>query len=403
MSNRKLAKAIQNLAREVQKLYRQFNRAAVNWLLRSAFVAHRRGQSPVAGFVLPTAILLILVLTLTVGAMTLRAFDRNIQVITNAQEKVIYNAATPAIDRARSKLEFLFDPGKDARYPSGTPYEDFLLGMLTNVTGVYGNTAVSSYTIDDGNGKPIDPYKLPDEERVDIGSPNGPALDGKPDNAWKFRTDTNGDGKPDATVIYSILLSTPKPVGNVSAPERLLTMSDQAKADLGIVRNGPLSSQARLTGCGSASVTAANGFTQEAWFEDEGNTSKIRKNFQVNTIVIPDDPKAATVTMEFQQDRQILRGNKWGAWFRYDLEIFPGPPFNWNGAMHTEGNMLFGGDKFTAYLVSSPKSCLYQRESSELSATDQTTALRDSLGDFLGHVAVVHHSVVDRPKFIFIR
>jgi hypothetical protein len=381
MSNRKLAKAMQNLTREVQKLYRQFNRAAVNWLLRSAFVANRRGQSPVAGFVLPAAILLILILVLTVGAMTLRAFDRNIQVITNAQEKVIYNAATPAIDRARSKLEFLFDAGKDARYPGGTPYESFLVGMLTND----GTNSVATFTVDDGAGKQVDPYTLPDEKRIDLGSPGAAALDGKPDNAWQFRTDTNGDGQADATVVYSVIFSTPPDIKNgKSAPERLLTLNDQEKADLGVVRNGPLSSQSRLTGCGSVGSGGASGFTQEAWFEDVGNTSLIRKNFQVNTIVIPDNPKSATVTMEFQQDRQIVRGNKWGAWFRYDLEIFPGPQFNWNGAMHTEGNMLFGGGSFNAYLVSAPGSCLYQPESSVLSATDQVTGKEGSLGNFQG-------------------
>ncbi len=389
MSNRKLAKAIQNLAREVQKLYRQFNRGAVNWLLRSAFVAHRRGQSPVAGFVLPAAILLILVLTLTVGAMTLRAFDRNVQVIANAQEKVIYNSATPAIDRARSKLEFLFDAGKDARYPGGTPFETTLVGMMVNDGTTNG---VARFTVNDGSGTQVDPYTLPDEKRVDIGSPNAPALDGRPDNAWQFRTDTDGDGQADATVLYSIIFSTPVASGTgagaITPPERLLTLDDQTKANLGVVRNGPLSSQTRLTGCGTGATGTANGFTQEAWFEDVGNTALIRKNFQVNTIVIPDNPKSATVTMEFQQDRQIVKGNKWGAWFRYDLEIFPGRPFNWNGAMHTEGNMIFGGNDFSAYLVSAPGSCLYQPESSELSVTDQIRTPADpSSFDFKGHVA----------------
>jgi hypothetical protein len=385
MSNRKLAKAIQNLAREVQKLYRQFNRATVNWLLRSAFVANRRGQSAVAGFVLPAAILLILILTLTVGAMTLRAFDRNVQVITNAQEKVLYNAATPAIDRARSKLEFLFDAGKDVRYPGGTPFESYLVGMLTNDGTTNG---VGKLPGTDSNGNPItDPYTLPDEKRVDIGSPNGPALDTIADNAWRFRTDTNGDGTPDASVIYSIIFSTPPELGTQKPPERLLVMTDQQKADIGVVRNGPLSSQSRLAGCNAGADAGGNGFTKEAWFEDVGDTSKIRKNFQVNAIVIPDDPKVAAVTMEFQQDRQIVKGNKWGAWFRYDLEIFPGPVFNWNGAMHTEGNMTFSPESgFTAYLVSAPGSCLYQRESSELSATNVNDPT--GLGDFIGHVAV---------------
>jgi hypothetical protein len=386
MSNRKLAKAIQNLTREVQKFYRQFNRAAVNWLLRSAFVAHRRGQSPLAGFVIPTAVLLILVLTLTVGAMTIRAFDRNIQVITNAQEKVIYNAATPAIDRARSKLEFLFDTSKDSRYPGGTPRESVLVGMLTNDDVTNG---VGEFTIDGGK----DPYTLPDETKVDLN------LDGnnKNDMAWRFKSDTDGDGIADATVVYSVTFKTPAAAGGQSPPERLLTMTTQQKADEGIVRNGPLSSQANLTGCGdTANVTnPESGFTPEAWFQDVGSTSIIRKNFQVNTLVIPDNPKAAAVTLEFQQDRQILRGNKWGAWFRYDLEIFPGPKFNWNGAMHTEGNMFLGSPNgsndekgLEAYLVSSPASCLYQPESSELSITDQKPGAEASLGDFKGHVGM---------------
>ncbi len=400
MSNRKLAKAIQNLAREVQKLYRQFNRGAVNWLLRSAFVAHRRGQSPVAGFVLPAAILLILVLTLTVGAMTLRAFDRNVQVITNAQEKVIYNSATPAIDRARSKLEFLFDSSQDPRYPGGVPGEGFLTGMMINdgVTVQADGSVVGRYTIDGG----ADPYTLPDERRLDIGSRNSATRDGANDNAWQFRVDTDGkvgaDGRADdATVIYSIIFKTPEATTTASAEEQLLTLSNQEKANLGVVRGGPLSSQANLTGCGTSAGSTKSPI-EGGWFQDQGSTSVIRKNFQVNTIVIPDNPKAATVTMEFQQDRQILRGNKWGAWFRYNLEIFPGPQFNWNGAMHTEGSMLLGKPNdgfFEAYLVSSPASCLYQRESSELSITNQTGG-SESLGTYNGQVAM---GLVGKPAF----
>jgi hypothetical protein len=164
MSNRKLAKAIQSLSREIQRLYRNLNRALVNWLLRSAFVTqNRRGYRP-AGFVLPAVTLLLLVVTLTVGAMTLRAFDRNTQVIANAQEKVIYNAATPAIDRARSKIEFLFDPGKDPRYPGGVPPEARLLGMMAND----GTNGISTLDRDGGTPGDTDPYTLPDESRVNI-------------------------------------------------------------------------------------------------------------------------------------------------------------------------------------------------------------------------------------------
>jgi hypothetical protein len=387
MSNRKLAQAIRNLTREMQILYRNLNRLAVKWLLRWAFVSHRQSRSPVAGFVIPTVVLLLLVVTLSVGAMTLRAFDRNVQVIANAQEKVIYNAATPAIDRARSKLEYLFNISADTRYPGGTPQESFLLGMLTNDGGTYGGIEVQPLPFTDSSGKLVDPYTLPDETKIDIGSPTGDKPDGNAlnDTTWSYRADTDGDGKSDATVIYSVIFKTPPAKGNETAPSRFLTMTDQEKAAELIVRSGPISAQTSLTGCGNSSGDNSSGFTSEAWFQDQGNSSTIRKNFQVDAIVVPDKAKAATVTLEFQQDRQVQRGNKWGAWFRYDLEIFPGPKFNWNGAMHTEGNLMVGGvngPSLTAYLISSPKSCLYQVENSEISITD----LKDGndLGRFNG-------------------
>jgi hypothetical protein len=361
MSNRKLAQALQKLTREIQRLHRKLNRALVNWLLRSAFVAYGRGRSPVAGFVLPTTVLLLLVVTVAVGAMTLRAFDRNIQVIANTQQKVIYNAATPAIDRARSKLEFLFDRTKDPRYPGGTPYEGQLLGMMLN-----DGSQNQGFTV------PVlanDPYTLPDETRMDIGGPNGTNAD----NAWWFRTDTDGNGTPDATVVYAITFRTPAPSADNDVRQQLLTLTDAQKATQQVVRSAPVSQQSRLTGCGGGTGQGAADVSREAWFQDTANSSIVRKPFQVDAMVIPDNPKAAATTLEFQQDRQLQRGNKWGAWFRYDLEIFPGPQFNWNGAMHTEGNLILGdpsgGTSFNAYLVSSPNSCLFQQDSSELSIT----------------------------------
>jgi hypothetical protein len=395
MSNRKLAKAIQNLSREIQRLHRNFNRALMNWLLRSAFVSQRRGQSAVAGFLLPTITLLLLVVTLTVGAMTIRAFDRNTQVIAEAQQKVIYNAATPAVDRARAKLEFMFDRNKDTRYPGGVPGESRLLSMMTNDgVSVFENNGafVSPLTIKDNGGNNVDPYTLPDEARVDAGQPNGVGPDGEArnDNTWRYRADTDGDGKSDATVFYSVLFKTPRDQGDVSATRLLLQESDKWKADRGIVRSAPISNQSKLTGCGGT-VGTRGGITPEAWFEDQGgDTSTIRKNFQVDALVIPDKPKAAAATIEFQQDRQIRRGNKWGAWFRYDLEIFPGPQFNWNGAMHTESNLMFGNNSFNAYLISSPSSCLYQEESSEISVTRiaPRTDLTPPVPEFVGQAIV---------------
>lgn len=114
MSNRNLSKAFQTFTREVTRLCRSMTKGAIDWLLRSAFVVSR-GVSPNSGIILPTTIMLILVVSLSVGALTYRAYTRNVQVITSNQQRVIYNAATPAIDRARSKLEFMFDAKKGSK------------------------------------------------------------------------------------------------------------------------------------------------------------------------------------------------------------------------------------------------------------------------------------------------
>ena len=362
MSNRKLAKAIQGLFRALRKLHHTVTKGLVNWLLRSA-LKNNRGNRLASGFVLPTTVLLVLVVALTVGALTYRAYNRNAQVIGQNQQRIIYNAATPAIDRVRSKLEFLFDATKDNRYPGGVPGEDRLLAMLLNDGKDATNTKVfAKVLVSDGAGTQVSPYKLPDEDSVDL---NG---DGRKDNAWSFRTDTDANGTADATVIYSVIFSSPTDATK-NPQELLLTLTDKQKAQQLLVRNGPLSKESNAVKCGSGSGGAEGG-----WFEDRGgNTSILRKNFQVDAMVIPDAATSTAVTLEFQQDRQLNRGNKWGAWFRNDLEIFPGPTFNWNGAMHTEGSMMLGGNQFTAHLISAPSSCLFSpADNSGITVTDAT-------------------------------
>lgn len=392
MSDRKLAKAVQSLFRQIWKLYRSMTKAMISWLLRSAFVLNRKSRrSPAAGFVLPTTVLLILIVALTAGALSYRAFSSSNRVITQTQNRVIYNAATPAIDRARAKLEFLFDPSKDSRLPSGVPAEELLTSMLLNDGSVVKNLTAPP--------KPLklpgtdDPYQLPDEKRVDL---NG---DGKNDNAWTFRSDTDGDGQTDATVIYSITFSTPANQPDPTDPNNdrlgvnyLLTLTDQQKANgegaggriASYVRGGPL---VNSSGSGCVKPNSSGVRVDQGWYEDLVNSSILRKNFQVDAFVVPDRAAKETgfgnfATLEFQQDRQLNRGNKWGAWFRNDLEIFPGPQFNWNGAMHTEGSLMIGGDKVNAYLISSPNSCLYYpASSSEITVTERSPSANDPDAD----------------------
>ena len=395
MSNRNLSKAIQGLSQEISKLCRSMTKQVINWLLRAAFVIHRPGSSS-SGFVLPTTVLLILVVSLSVGALTYRAFTRNTQVITQNQQRVIYNAATPAIDRARSKLEFMFDQSKDERYPSGgIPLEEKLLGIFLN-DGSYG---VPSSLKKDAAGNSYNQYLLPDETPVNLdNTPTGTAEKPvKSDAAWSFKTDMDGDGKIDATVVYSIIFRTPAPVAGSNFQKELVKMSDKQKERAQVVRHGPLTT-ATGSACNVSSASLSN--QSDGWFEDPSNTSVVRKNFQVDVLVIPDSPKVAAVTLEFQQDREISKGNKWAAWFRNDLEIFPGPRFRWNGAVHTEGNLIVGdGNKFQAHLISSTESCLYPPiENSEITVTNVTNPAVE--GDFAGTIAVGKMGTEDKdPSF----
>jgi hypothetical protein len=372
MSNRKFFKVIQRFFSDMGKSFRAIPPSFVNWLLRIALMTQRRSRRSTAGFILPTTILLILVVSLTVGALTYRAFTRNTQVIGENQQRVIYNAATPTIDRARSKLEFLFDPSKDTRYPGGVPSEPRLLAMLLND----GSNNLAALAV---NG--ADPYTLPDERRVNIG---GTAA---VDNAWSYRTDTNGDGQTDATVIYSILLKAPDPTATETTPQRLIRLSENEKAADLYVRHGPLSQEDSSIRCTSQ---AGRTTTEDGWFADSGGSAVLRKNFQVDAMVLPDNVNGTATTLEFNQDRQLDRGNKWGAWFRNDLEIFPGSQFNWNGAMHTEGSLILGdsGNNKTLnlYLISSPNSCLFYESASEISVTQKNPAAPATEPNFLGHV-----------------
>jgi type II secretory pathway pseudopilin PulG len=52
--------------------------------------------------VLPTTVLLVLVVSLTAGALSYRAYNSSTRAINETQNRVIYNAANSAVDRARA-------------------------------------------------------------------------------------------------------------------------------------------------------------------------------------------------------------------------------------------------------------------------------------------------------------
>ena len=388
MSNSKPNKSFKALRREMQQVSQSANQSLLRWALRNLMLAEQQQkQFAGSGFVLPTAMLLLLVTSLVVGAMVFRTSQRTNSVIAGRQEQVIYNAATPAIDRAKAKLEVLFDKSKETRITGVVPAElDLRRALRNDGTGV-------AQKLDAGGNEF---YTLPGETRLDIGNAQRPGTpvepDNGPDNAWYYRTDLDGDGTDDATVAYSIIFEVPEDANNDGEIKDELAKLDDAailaRANALQVRTGPYSPNANAnSACQGVDIPAG----APGWFPDTDDTSTLRKNFQVNAVVIPDGGgNNAISTLEFQQDRKFDRGNKWGAWFRNDLEIHPGPAFKWNGAMHTEGSLIIGNSRFSSFLVSSPESCLDIEESSTVSVTeriDPTTQNVTFQGQFLTGVS----------------
>jgi hypothetical protein len=363
MSTPRIIRAAQTLLHQVSRMSRTLTKRFMSWLLRGLLMLGKQPNGSKAGFVLPVTVLLLLVVTLTVGAIGFRTFTRTQQTIGERQQRVIYNAATPAIDRAKAKLEFLFDGNRDSRAGQVAPDNLLLSKMLNDGIDVSLHpSGVDPYTITDANA-------ARSETRIDINN------DGKLDNAWRYKADTNGDGQDDATVAYSIVFTKPPK----ATPDPLADMRDNV-AGKGIldraaklqIRNAPLSDATKTNSCSSQANTAANTTTDPnpGWFQDSVRNNVLRKNFQVDVYVLPDSPNGAVATLEFQQDRQANQGFKWAAWFRNDLEIFPGPQFNWNGAMHTEGNLVVGSSAFRGYMISSYASCFYTQDASEITSAD---------------------------------
>ncbi len=345
----KIQKALTHLVQAIVRFAQKLTSRNTYRFLRTAFVASRRRLQ--AGFVLPTTTLLILVMMLVVSTLIFRSYQRSTDAITQFQRQEVINSATPAIDRAKAKLELLF---KDRN--AADVGEEILESVLK---------------------KPADPnddiYKFPDETRVVLPGTGNPVRD----IAWKFESDTNGDGEKDTTTVYTIVLRTTVDDMTMAPglPGELIT-SDQDKADRLLVRNGPLlAARPDLPNPEACQIKQddENDENDEnspvfGWFPL--GTALFQKNFQVYALSVPNSvvkgettANRSIATIQYQQDRTFEGLNKWGAWFRSDLELTPGFDFNWNGAVHSEGNLFIKPEKqFRLYLISSENSCFYKPE-----------------------------------------
>ncbi len=356
-----LHRAMGRIGRFPQQVMRQ----TMQRLLRLLFqLQGQRRRWARSGFVFPTTVLLLLVVALTASALTYRAYSRSGQAILERQQQVITNATTPAIDRAKAKLDYLLT--QDDRSPRKVPTSDQMVAMLKATVTEPSLEVIAEPLEPDGR----DLYTLPGEERLDIDG------DGNADNAWYFTSDLNNDGTvaDDEVVVYSILIDDNN--NGVDINDDV----SAAKAQALVTRNGPISTSEVTGACVTAGASGGQR-SAEGWQIASGTT--IEKNFQVDAFVANlNDVSRTASTLEFQQVRAAARSNKWGAWFRYDLTAYPGAAFNWNGAMHTQGSLAIDS-QFQGYMISSTNSCLYDESASEI-----TLGAADPTNNFTGQLVL---------------
>ncbi|XZN90589.1 MAG: hormogonium polysaccharide biosynthesis protein HpsA [Microcoleus sp.] len=369
MYKSKLSKVIVSLLRRVLGVTRSGAKRLMRAMLRSLMAMGRRANLPVAGFVLPTVTMVLLVVILLTVAITLRSFDRANNARNVRVNQQVLAAATPAIDRAKAKIQFLLEQTQNR----GTPSDRDLYLPLANPV-----STVDSYTFGDEDRLRLK-YDLDGNNSI---SPDLKATDSGFDieknesinTAWRYPVDTNGDGKFDNFTLYGIFFRTP--------PRGLLapTLGEfERKREPLEARKPP---QRKLkAGCEQGGGTVATLAGDSGWYRIDG---KLKKSFFVYTVNVPMTAADAATNskyqpftgtssisaLEYQQDQALIPIPNNAVVYENDLDISPGPPLNLNGRIFTNSNLLVTGfnnpNSVKFYQVSSPDSCFYDQEGSKI-------------------------------------
>ena len=385
MSNRKRVKVNQNLSQRMCQPSSTVLKRLVNWFLRRLLVMSRRARLSRSGFVLPTVIMVSVVVLLMTTAILLRSFDRAKNASNVRVNQAVINAAAPAIDRARAKIDALFN---EPTLPRLTPTDiDLYSAIKTN----------PQYTFGDETR-----LKLTQEFNQKLGfQGNTPTLedDETLTTAWKFPVDTDNNGRYDSYTLYGIYFRN---------PSRAATGSDVGKFDRARnpleARTSPMDEGGISEQCTNALGTSASPVGDSSWYKSYG---KLKKSLFAFVATIPNTDRSddkyepykgskGFSALEFQQDRSLIPLNNNAVWFQDDLELTPSTPFRLNGRVQTNANLLVGGHKnayVQFYQVSSKSSCFYQQENAKITVggnvgtgdvTDTTDQATGSVNDRTG-------------------
>lgn len=357
MSTRKQDKVVQN-CQQIWQLSKGNPKAQMQWLVRSLLVIGRQPRLSGAGFVLPTVLMVSLVVVLLTTAIMLRSFDRSRNASNVRVNQAVLNAATPGLDRARAKIDELF---QDPSLSQATPTDAALYNALTSDRYILGDETRLKLVYD------IDKSGTIEGNTATIG--NNETLT----TAWKFPVDTDNNGKFDSYTLYGIYFRSP----TRSADGRAIAARNPLEA-----RTLPMSEGALSGRCAAALGSKASPVGGSDWYKS-GN--KLAKSFFVYTATVPITEIGSLNSaqyeqykgnrgfsaLEFQQDRTRIPLTNNAVRYEDDIEVSePTNTFRINGRVVTNSNLMVAGrnslNKVIFYQVSDPDSCYYEEENSKM-------------------------------------
>ena len=372
---KKLIKLIQSILRQLFQISRTLSKKLVSKLLGSLLLLGKSKKFAKAGIVLPAATMVTLVVVVLTLAITARSFDRAKNADNFRVNQVVLNASEPAIYRAQSKIETLFE---DPNLPRGTPTEISIQDVLDRDKYTLGDETKLELAFDFGDGTNGSNTFTPDGSIQSLSDGNANSLqnDETVTTAWRFPTDTDNNGLFDSFTLYSIIFRSPNTNSNGSfARERTPLDSRSLPMEDG-----------SLTGiCAGAAGTSSSLVGTEGWYQSNG---QLKKSFFVHVANVPiTDTTLSDLAenfstsdfetyqgqggfsaLEYQQDQARIPLNNNAIVYEDDLSMFPAGVLRINGRIVTNSNLLprEGSQNIEFYQVSSRNSCFYAQENAKI-------------------------------------
>jgi len=353
--NRKKSKSpIPLLFSQIRTFFRRATRGLMRSLSQNFRAMNRRDRQRVAGFVLPTVTMVMLVVVLLTMAIMFRSFDRAQDARYTRASTAVLEAAKPATSRAKAKVYEVMDELETD--PSRVISDTELYNTLTlNNKYTFGDEDLITISYDVDGDQSIDANDTDDDLK------NNEQIE----TAWRFPADSDNNGKYDSYILYGIFFRTPE-LGEDRNPLEARTLPLP-----------PLGEKPEAV-CAPYVGSNANLITEEGWVPSLG---KLKKSIFVYTVAVPigedqaqslgNDYEAAqgspsVAPLEYQMDWQQkpLRG----VVYRDDLEITPGPAFALNGPLYTASNLITShfGNGARLYQLSAQDSCFYEEDLSKI-------------------------------------